>query len=130
MIIDIMRNDPFVRECVRQELALGIGRGSDRKLKKQYIYGIQAGDAVKIGFTSKPPKERLDQLQTGQSVPLKLVALYRGTRQGERLLHKKFADAKLHGEWFDAKHPRIAAWVSRHRYVKGAEILDAFQKPV
>jgi hypothetical protein len=68
-----------------------------------YVYFITTAEAerVKIGFTRNQPRTRLRELQTGSPFELCIIATERGTEQDERELHARFADCRLHGEWFE-----------------------------
>lgn len=69
------------------------------------VYVIAAPEVssgrVKIGWTSRPPAERLATLQTGSPTPLRLVFWTEGNESTERVLHALFAARRVHGEWFD-----------------------------
>lgn len=67
------------------------------------IYFIQDSglNHIKIGFTdSNDPIGRMKSLQTGSPAPLCLVATMPGSREDELSLHRRFAKARVHGEWF------------------------------
>lgn len=68
-----------------------------------WVYFIVCIDAprCKIGFTKGCAQRRLKSLQTGSASELALVAMHPGTTDTERLLHEKFADSRLRGEWFE-----------------------------
>lgn len=66
------------------------------------IYFIGHGDGrVKIGYTARDPYERLANLQTSNSNKLYLLASCPGTMKQEQELHKRFAHARVAGEWFN-----------------------------
>jgi len=69
---------------------------------KSYIYFIQEGlqGNIKIGI-SQNPNERIKQLQTGSSTPLRTLLVKEGTQKDEEGLHKKFKKFQLKGEWFN-----------------------------
>lgn len=73
--------------------------GRDRE---GWIYLIACRDplSVKIGFTTKDPRARLKQLQTGSPTTLVLMGWYPGTENDERDLHSKLSAFRLTGEWF------------------------------
>lgn len=78
------------------------------------IYFMRRADGVgpiKIGC-SKWPQERLQALQIWSPEPLEIVATVPGTFADERRLHRQFDAHRLHGEWFEAAPPVLAA-VSR-----------------
>lgn len=67
-----------------------------------WVYFITTADAdrVKIGFTKNSPSARLRELQTGSPQELCIIATEPGSICNERALHDRFADYRLHGEWF------------------------------
>lgn len=75
------------------------------------IYFMRRADGVgpiKIGC-SKWPQERLRALQIWSPEPLEIVATVPGSFRDERRLHCQFAEHRLHGEWFEAAAPVLAA---------------------
>lgn len=69
--------------------------------KRGHIYFIRANGKgpVKIGFAGSL-KLRLSGLQTSHHQKLRLVAAIEGTPAHEKLLHRKFMDYRMKGEWF------------------------------
>lgn len=66
-----------------------------------WVYFISDGNGnMKIGFTAADPTERLRALQTGSAVKLRIEGVVHGSPEKERLLHRKFADRRREGEWF------------------------------
>ena len=66
------------------------------------VYFIRAATGeIKIGH-AKDPLKRLNDLQTGQPAPLRLLATMPGGVEVERELHDRFAEFHLQGEWFFA----------------------------
>jgi hypothetical protein len=70
-----------------------------RIAREWFTYFIQAARVghIKIG-RAIDPLQRLAELQTGSPVKLELLAVLRGDH--EAMLHRKFADLRIHGEWF------------------------------
>jgi hypothetical protein len=67
-----------------------------------WIYLVGSGlspKVAKIGFASDPHR-RLSSLQTGSAEKLGIMLAIPGTRIGERVLHKSFAEYRVKGEWF------------------------------
>lgn len=64
-----------------------------------FIYFIQGGDLVKIGF-AVDPTGRLQELQMGNPNPLKLLCAFPGNRSHEKLYHAHFENERVRGEWF------------------------------
>jgi hypothetical protein len=69
------------------------------KESKDRVYFVQAGEYIKIGYTSNIQK-RLDSLQTGQPLEIKCLCLIKGDRRVESSLHKKFGEYRVRREWF------------------------------
>lgn len=70
------------------------------------LYAIRAEGTslVKIGYTAGSVQKRLKSLQTGQPLPLHIVAALRvegDARQKEAWLHAFLAEERRRGEWFD-----------------------------
>ena len=65
------------------------------------VYFIQHNTTkhIKIGC-SETLKNRLSQLQVGNSGKLRIVATCEGSFEEEKMLHKEFKEYKLRGEWF------------------------------
>lgn len=77
------------------------------------VYVIQRrGEAVvKIGYTKHSAAARMRKLGAKADVPLDVILeLPEATRQGERALHRRFAEHRKHGEWFHLRGD-LAAWV-------------------
>ncbi len=67
------------------------------------IYFAQADGIghIKIGFTDgEDALGRIDTLQTGSPVPIRLLGTIPGSMEDEKNLHRRFAGARVHGEWF------------------------------
>ena len=80
------------------------------------VYFIQreSGGPIKIGYTKSNAKSRMRSLQTAHAE--KLVLLATSDRHAEKDLHERFADLRLHGEWFRAD-VRLLAWIWAHASV-------------
>ena len=68
------------------------------------VYFVQAGvfGPIKIGHTDSDPQKRIATIQTAHHEKLRLLACVQGSRADERALHQRFAEFRLHGEWFQA----------------------------
>lgn len=76
-----------------------------------YLVGAQQARPVKIGV-AKSVETRIAELQIGSPLPLQLIWKTRGGRTLERALHERFAQYRIHGEWFDFGHENPAAVVA------------------
>jgi hypothetical protein len=74
----------------------------------EYLYLIQCNEFVKIGI-SYDVEERLSALQTGNPYPLAILDSFEFADAGyiEGILHRKFADARVQGEWFRLTNARL-----------------------
>lgn len=68
---------------------------------RSVVYFIEGGGAVKIG-TSTRLRTRARELQACSPVRLAVVAVGLGGECDERRLHDRYAEHRLHGEWFAA----------------------------
>lgn len=69
-------------------------------LDQTRVYFISGAGLIKIGF-SIDPQLRLEKMQCGSPIPLKLLATTNGGHKLEKVLHKRFAKDRQHGEWFE-----------------------------
>lgn len=63
------------------------------------IYFVARGVEVKIGRATDIAR-RLESLQTGGALPLKLLAVAAGGETEERALHFRYRHTRIRGEWF------------------------------
>src|SRR5262245_31102393 len=70
-----------------------------------YVYFVEAIGAkrIKIGWTTRPPHWRLNDLTTSSPFPLELLKIIYGDYSTEQWWHQKFGDLRVHGEWFKAR---------------------------
>lgn len=64
-----------------------------------YVVQGEHGGPIKIGIAERP-LQRLTSLQTGNPHKLRVVAMFKGERF-ENLLHDRYKQRRLHGEWFE-----------------------------
>ncbi|OKK12248.1 hypothetical protein AMK16_32425 [Streptomyces sp. CB00455] len=69
------------------------------KVVRTYLVGMEDSPLTKIGQTTGTLKSRLAQLQTGQ--PARLLPLLDIEGDYEAVLHARFSDYRVRGEWFD-----------------------------
>lgn len=92
--------------------------------KRHYLYAIQCGDRLKVGY-SVSPKKRLNRMQTGNAEEMKIVwRIYvaedpKEARRQEKKLHRFLKRYKIRGEWFDAECvDLVKGWRIRNREAK------------
>jgi hypothetical protein len=64
-----------------------------------YFIQIQDNGPIKIGSAKHPPS-RMSMLQIGIPEKLNLVMVLFGDNELERILHRKFNNHRIRGEWF------------------------------
>lgn len=64
-----------------------------------FVYFVQSGDSVKIGY-AKDVNKRIKSLQTGNQEKLLLIGYIVGDLKKESEIHGMFDDYRLTGEWF------------------------------
>jgi hypothetical protein len=76
--------------------------GIVKRDKSRRVYFIQptGGGLIKIGMSSNP-RERLNLLQTGCPVELRILGTLPGGQPLELELHQRFAAHRVRGEWFE-----------------------------
>lgn len=80
------------------------------------VYFIRAGEdgPIKIGFTTGSINRRIAMLQTGNPQRLELVGIVDGGDiEDERLLHMRFNETRLVGEWF-APSDALLSHIAQH----------------
>ncbi len=80
-----------------------------RKPKKGYVYLLEGGGHYKIG-RAKNPHNRSETIGTQLPYPVTLIHVVECAdyEDYERSLHRRFAEKRLHGEWFDLSPEDIA----------------------
>lgn len=77
------------------------GWGNNPDADTGVVYFIQAEDGpVKIGYTGRPIKQRLQALQSTNARRLRVLATFAANREVEHMLHVQFKRGRIHGEWF------------------------------
>jgi len=87
----------------------------------KYIYLIQSleNSYYKVGV-SKHPQKRIQELQTGNSSPLKLIETYRTeyAHQIERALQRRYEHLRKEGEWFDMSISNEVSFIEECRKIE------------
>ncbi len=75
-----------------------------------YTYLVANGAHYKIGITTKTPQSRIAELQTGSPTKIEIsgYCYNKNALEMEQLLHKKFANKRLEGEWFALNDDDVA----------------------
>lgn len=82
--------------------------------ERGFVYFLRTGNTVKIGFTTNP-KGRLKNIKTACPEPPRIVKILKGGVKLERATHERFAEYRMHGEWFDLRG-RLAKYLERCIY--------------
>jgi hypothetical protein len=89
-----------------------------------FVENPQAG-AVKIGFTAQP-RSRFSALRAVNLDKLNVLALFPGSIQHEKFLHRLFEQDRIKGEWFTKSGALletiddIRKWASRNEELSRA----------
>lgn len=79
-----------------------------------HVYFLRSGNVVKIGFSTNL-RERQKSLRTARPEPSFICKVVKGSPATERALHKRFAQYRLAGEWFDLRGD-LARHLEQHIY--------------
>jgi len=85
---------------------------------QSFVYVLKTRGRLKIGF-SKHISKRIQQLKTGFSGPVELIAVAPGGRQLEQELHARFKSERVFGEWFKI---RLELFIPEFSQLPGALI--------
>lgn len=76
-----------------------------------YLISCEVGDSkrYKIGYTRNSVEKRIKQLKTGNSNDLFLEKVFvsKWGSKIEAILHRKFSQYKISGEWFDLNQQQL-----------------------
>src|SRR4030042_1877657 len=75
-----------------------------------YFAQCSGGGPIKIGFTSREPENRVQDLQNANPYELVLLGTISGGKEEEAKLHGRFSDDRLRGEWF-APSEHLRSWL-------------------
>lgn len=64
-----------------------------------FVYAIQSGEAIKIGWAADPVR-RLSELNVGSPGTHRLLGFVEATKSQERELHRLLSPWRIRGEWF------------------------------
>lgn len=78
-----------------------------------FLRPVDADGPIKIGCSVRPAR-RIRDLEIWSPVKLEMIASAPGENFHENALHHRFAEFRLHGEWFEAC-PELTALVERVR---------------
>jgi len=70
--------------------------------KVGWVYFLRGANEIKIGYSRNLPS-RLEKLRNGNAFPVFICKVIPGDRATERRFHKRFAEYRLRGEWFDLR---------------------------
>lgn len=95
-----------------------------------YLYVIVCGDACKIGITADPAN-RISYLQTANPQPLTVACLLQcedqdAALQLELLLHRRYANHHIRGEWFSVSADTVVADMNFALAVAGMNHVPVF----
>lgn len=89
---------------------------------KVYFILAEGIDRIKIGFSNDPVRRLRDFTTAGNPTPMKLLHTIPGGAREEGILHFKFAEHRLHGEWFRAQP--VLEWLKSSGVVRDMPTKD------
>lgn len=95
-------------------------------MQQTYLIQAAAGGPLKIGVTGRAIVARLSDLQTGCPTRLRCVGVLAGNQEG--VLHQRFNDERLHGEWFRASLYLWDWWRDAPGMERPATLIPDFQR--
>lgn len=109
-----------------RKIAAEAARKRQKALGKQgYVYFLRAGNVVKIGFSTNLI-ERERSLRTARPENAFICKFVEGAPAKEREFHKRFAEYRLNGEWFDVRG-KLAKYLEMH--VRPVELPPRVKQP-
>ena len=78
-----------------------------------YVYFMDGGDTVKIGF-SRSLEARFKKMKTDLPSGLQLLHIEPGTFRTKKVLHRHFAELRVRGEWF-RKTDDLMAYIEQRK---------------
>ena len=75
-------------------------------MQRGWVYFIECGDFIKIGFTVQSIEKRLSGIRSGNPFPVRLLYVRQTVKRWEREMHERFAHIRHQREWFK-KAPEI-----------------------
>lgn len=87
--------------------------------REGYIYFIDGGECVKIGYT-RSIEHRIKKMLTDAPVELKVLHIEPGTFKQEKIFHREFATLRVRGEWF-RKAPELLAFIEQRKRIKAGQ---------
>jgi len=88
-----------------------------------YLLHAEGTNRYKIGW-SKCVNSRVDTLQTGCPYPINVIIVMDSTEDGERWLHRRFAQYRVCGEWFELPE-EIVTWLASLKPATTGTLQDA-----
>lgn len=88
------------------------------KIKREFIYFIQAKDAIKIGRTTNI-KTRFNTFQAATFEKLRLLGFVTGDNAKEKQIQKSFKHIWITNEWYRPE-PDLLEFIRKHNEMPGA----------
>lgn len=90
-----------------------------------YVIQMIGTNFIKIGYTYYSPRQRLDQLQTGAPLALKILAVLDGDENLEHKLHCNYQQFKTNGgkEWFEMSQEVVEDLLSKYPQIDKINLL-------
>jgi hypothetical protein len=93
-------------------------------LPRSGVYFVQYGRRIKIG-RSADLMVRISEIERSLPGKLDVLLLWPGGLQEELAFHRRFADSRVHGEWFN-KSQKLMTFIAQARVAMWGQDIDAY----
>lgn len=102
-IQELLKDELFKEKAIEQLVLFN----KDESDKEYFIYVMESGGKVKIGFTSDISKRISNYKTHTPDLKILCVANHKDADVLENLYHIKYNDKRINGEWFDLEQNEI-----------------------
>jgi hypothetical protein len=101
--------------------------GGESRMRRRILYVLACGDFVKIGYTARPIRRRISEMETGNPSRIQVIGTRElGDHEDDRAFHDRAKPWHSKREWFH-KTPELLALIDE--WLHGPEIRIAHQFP-
>jgi len=125
--IDLKSGEPFFCQLGRSkrftaedivrifDLILTQEEAAREPAKEGYVYFLDGGEMIKIGFT-RSLETRMKKMKTDVPSGVTFLHMEPGTFKSEKIVHRHFAELRVRGEWF-RKSPELLDYIEQRKAI-------------